>query len=296
MAKGVFMHRHDSIYDDIPSQHYQFPKQYLSRAKQFINDWIIYLEPSNVPMTRGYFAVAKVSDIIADPNSTDRFLAIIEDGTYLDFGGYVQYRQGGQYIERGLLNREGKLSGRAQSAVRPISDEDFNRIISLGLGEEILPRQNDHSSHDLHEETQPIEHYPQPERIRQLTERTVRDRNFRKVVLTAYNETCAITGLRLINGGGRAEAEAAHIKPVEHNGPDIVSNGIALSGTAHWMFDRGLISLSNDFEILISRQTNDPNSIKSLINSSGILIKPERRSDFPKKEFIEWHRLHCFKG
>ena len=38
MAKGVFMHRHDSKYNDIPSQHYQFPKQYLSRAQKFI-EW-----------------------------------------------------------------------------------------------------------------------------------------------------------------------------------------------------------------------------------------------------------------
>ncbi len=63
---------------------------------------------------------------------------------------------------------------------------------------------------------------------------------FRRVVLRAYEQRCAVTGLRLINGGGRAEVEAAHIRPVEANGPDIISNRLALSGTAHWMFDRGL--------------------------------------------------------
>lgn len=71
------------------------------------------------------------------------------------------------------------------------------------------------------------------------------------MVLQAYGSRCAITGLRLINGGGRAEVEAAHIRPVEASGPDIVSNGIALSGTAHWMFDRGLISVADDLQILI---------------------------------------------
>jgi putative restriction endonuclease len=81
---------------------------------------------------------------------------------------------------------------------------------------------------------------------------------FRRVVLCASDERCAVTGIKLINGSGRAEVAAAHIRPVEKNGPDIVSNGIALSGTAHWMFDRGLISLADDLEILISRQTNDP--------------------------------------
>jgi putative restriction endonuclease len=49
------------------------------------------------------------------------------------------------------------------------------------------------------------------------------------------------SGLQLINGGSRAEVDAAHIRLVEASGPDITSNGMALSGAAHWMFDRGLI-------------------------------------------------------
>jgi len=132
--------------------------------------------------------------------------------------------------------------------------------------------------------------------MRQLTNRIVRDRNFRKNVLRAYGERCAITGLRLINGGGRAEVEAAHIRPVEHNGPDIVSNGIALSGTAHWMFDRGLIGLEDDLEILVSRQTNDREAIDSMINGSGKLLVPERLADRPRVEFLTWHRENCFKN
>ena len=35
------MHRTDSIYDDVPSERYQFPKIYLSRAEQCVGDWII---------------------------------------------------------------------------------------------------------------------------------------------------------------------------------------------------------------------------------------------------------------
>ncbi len=35
----------------------------------------------------------------------------------------------------------------------------------------------------------------------------------------AYGDTCAVTGTRIINGGGRAEAQAAHIWAVEDGGP-----------------------------------------------------------------------------
>ncbi|WP_436088999.1 HNH endonuclease [Pararhizobium sp. LjRoot255] len=45
---------------------------------------------------------------------------------------------------------------------------------------------------------------------------------------------------------------------MEENGADILGNGIVLSGTVHWLFDRGLIGLSDELDILISRQANDP--------------------------------------
>lgn len=113
--------------------------------------------------------------------------------------------------------------------------------------------------------------------------------------MRAYDKRCAITGLKLINGGGRAEVDAAHIRPVEANGPDILGNGIALSGTAHWMFDRGLIGLSDQLEILISRHANDPQSIQGLINKTERAIVPSRLFERPHPHFLQWHRENCFK-
>ena len=109
----------------------------------------------------------------------------------------------------------------------------------------------------------------------------MRDRLFRRRVVTAYDARCAITGLKLINGGGRAEVEAAHIRPVDRGGPDIVTNGIALSGTVHWMFDRGLIGLGDDLGILVSRQANDQDGIRGMINRSGFALSPLRALDRP---------------
>lgn len=298
MAFGVFIHRTDSIYDDVPSEQYQFPKQYLSRVQQCEGDWIVYLEPSKVKNTKGYFAVAKVQEIIPDPRTADMYVAVIEPGTYLDFGDPVPFRDADDVIEQGLLNDQGRISGRAQAAVRPLSPTDFARIVERGLvrDEDVLPRIDLTGEPDGFREVQrSFQHMSARERVNQLTNRAVRDRNFRKNVLRAYGERCAITGLRLINGSGRAEAEAAHIRPVEHDGPDIVSNGLALSGTAHWMFDRGLVGISDDLAILVSRQTNDPDAVKSMINGSGKLLAPERLVDRPRAEFLTWHRENSFK-
>ena len=67
MARGVFLHREDSRYQDLPAERYQFPKQYLSRASQFVADWIIYYEPVRGPTAKGYYAMARVEQIIPIP-------------------------------------------------------------------------------------------------------------------------------------------------------------------------------------------------------------------------------------
>jgi len=297
MAKGVFVHRSDSIYADSPTEHYQFPRQYLGRASACVGDWIIYYEPRKVPVSRGYFATAKIAKVMPDPTADGMFLALIEPGSYLDFSMPVPFSNLSGVVEQGLLNNTGKISGRAQSAVRQLSDDDFNRIILLGTPDEenFLPRVDEHDAM-LQEERTTFQFEMIRDRIAYLQSRAVRDRLFRRRVVKAYDARCAITGLKLINGGGRAEVEAAHIRPVERSGPDTVNNGLALSGTVHWMFDRGLISLADDLEILISRQANDMDGIRSLINPSGFARTPERSLDRPHPFFLQWHREHCFKS
>jgi len=299
MGFGVFIHRSDSIYDDRPELQYQFPSQYLSRVQACTGDWIIYYEPRKVSETRGYFAVAKVQQVIPDPKASGMYLALIEPGSYLDFINPVAFSDGEELVERGLLNAEGRISGRAQSAVRPLSAPDFNRITSLGLAEDEpeLPRvgQADDLPAAVGLEEGQFVYEQERTRVTMLTSRPIRKRLFRHLVLRAYDKRCAITGLKLINGGGRAEVDAAHIRPVEHNGPDILSNGLALSGTAHWMFDRGLIGLSDSLEILVSRHVNDPDSVRSLINPTGKAIVPDRFLEKPHPRFLEWHRDNCFK-
>lgn len=295
MAYGVLMHRSDSIYDDSPAEQYQFPATYLSRASACIGDWVVYLEPKKVRQTRGYFGVAKIQEIIPDPSKPDMFIAVIEAGSYLDFPKPVPFHDpSGAYVEQGLLNEEGKLSGRAQAAVRTLSATDFSRIIGLGLSEadRTLPRTD---LDGLEEESTPFLYERDMVRIEALTSRISRDRIFRRTILRAYDSRCAITGLRLINGGGRAEVDAAHIKPVEAGGPDIASNGLALSGTAHWMFDRGLIALADDLKIIISRQANDPTAIRSMIVAGGHALSPAQLVDRPHPHFLSWHRENCFK-
>jgi putative restriction endonuclease len=299
VAFGVFIHRSDSIYEDSPAERYQFPSQYLARVEACVGDWIIYYEPRKAQDSRGYFSIAKIQQVIPDPGTAGMYIAVIEPGSYLDFVNPVPFRDADGLVERGLLNEQSKISGRAQSAVRPISAVDFNRITELGLAENttLLPRVDAPSAFPGMEEEQAVfQHERERSRVAYLTSRIVRDRIFRSVILRAYDARCAVTSLKLINGRGRAEVDAAHIKPVEANGPDIVSNGLALSGTAHWMFDRGLIGIAEDHEILISRHVNDTAGVRAMINMTGRILAPARTADQPHPHFLQWHRENCFKA
>lgn len=296
MAKGIFLYREDSQYDDRPWEVYQFPPQYLSRASQIIGDWVVFLEPAKAGH-KGYHAVGKVDQVIPDPRNPGMYLAIIDPNSYLDFDHSVPFQSDGDYPERSVLNENGKVSGRAQAAVRTIPLTDFNRIISRGLDthDELLPRSDPEIALALVAEQQAPYEFEQ-DRVQMLTRRTVRDRIFRTRVLRAYDRRCAFTGFQFINGGGRAEVEAAHIKSVQDKGPDVVQNGIALSGTVHWMFDRGLLSVSDDERIMLSNHINDVGGLRKILNANGRARFPEPPQGKPDTQFLRWHREHCFKG
>lgn len=296
MTKGVFLYREDSRYEDRPWAAYQFPEIYLSRASRMVGDWVVYMEPVKAGR-KGYHAVAKVDRITPDPSSPGMYLAIIDPNSYLDFDHNVAFQAGGDYPERSVLNEAGNVSGRAQAAVRPIPAEDFNRIVGLGLDthHELLPRSDaEFASAFVAEEQMPYEF--EQDRVQMLTKRTIRDRIFRTRVLKAYDRRCAFTGFQFINGGGRAEVEAAHIKSVQDKGPDVVQNGLALSGTVHWMFDRGLLTISDDAEILLSNHINDVDGVRKILRADGRAQFPDEPANRPDPAFLQWHRENCFEG
>jgi HNH endonuclease len=96
----------------------------------------------------------------------------------------------------------------------------------------------------------------QEERAVYRVNRLTRDAAFRDVVLANYGYTCAVTGLRF-RRGAYVEAEAAHIIGKEARGPDDPRNGLALSRTAHWAFDHGIFTLSDDYEVTIHDRARD---------------------------------------
>jgi len=77
--------------------------------------------------------------------------------------------------------------------------------------------------------------------------------------------------------------------------PDSIRNGLALSTTVHWRFDRGLVSMDDDFSILIAKNRL-PDPAKRLINEDWQLILPQRADLRPHRHYLGYHRGRIFKG
>jgi putative restriction endonuclease len=215
---------------------------------------------------------------------------------YLDFDRLVPYTENGG-DEKRLVRPDGSINGGyAVQAVRVIESDEFTAIVEAGLSApDDWPDRTDQSEDATMAvgfEDEPQTEFNRPI-IQQLLNRPFRDAKFRQHIRKAYDRTCAFTGLRLINGKGRPEVEAAHIMPVEVNGPDSIRNGIALSATVHWMFDRGLLSLADDFSILKSRHLN--HDISHLLLPNMMALVPSEPSLQPHPYFLNWHRTNCFK-
>lgn len=295
MTKLVLLHKADSIYDDEPDKVYDFPKSYLKAVSEAVGEWVIYYEPVKAG-PRGYFAAAKIADVIPKPGADGRFLAIIDPGSFLEFDQFVPRLLNGSPLEQSLTEPDGspKKGGSVQLAVRRLSDSDFARIVNIGLPENL--EDIEATRYDRHDGTFNEEAliFRRPV-VERLTKRRYRDVAFSRRVREAYDYRCAMSGLTLRNGGGRPEVQAAHIRPVSKNGTDSVRNGLALSGTLHWMFDRGLISIADDNEsFLVSRNKVPTEVVDRLLHPSGKLLLPQNHHNNPHPENLRWHRENVF--
>jgi putative restriction endonuclease len=291
--KAVFTARRISSYDDDVSIRYHFPQTYLGQIQQALQDFVIYYEPrrtspdlSSSGGLQSYFAVARLKNVEPDSTRADHFYAYVD--SYIDFDKPVHFDM---RLESSLQKADGTTNkGAFGRAVRLIPEPEFDAIVRAGFSR---PLEIESPAHDKRDEFDEVQLAFDRPMIESLVTRPFRDRVFTRQVQAAYGQRCAVTGIRLVNGGGRVEAQAAHIRPVASMGPDSVRNGIALSGTVHWMFDRGLISVGDDFRIITSHSLGD--GVDRLFNPSGRLLVPEAEHLRPHPHFLDYHRHNVFK-
>lgn len=300
MAKAVFTAKRTSSYDDLIEERYHFPAKYRGAVERSVGDWILYYAPRRTSLDdasrdglQSYFATARVTSVVADAIRTDHYYAYVTD--FLEFDRPVPFRNGRTFRESALRKDDGtsNLGGFGWS-VRTIPDHEYEAIVTAGFVTLLDTQSGSVREADRWDWSSEHGDKARP-RVPCVGERWFRDRAFTARVRQVYANRCAFTGLRITNGGGRPEVQAAHIQPVASSGPDAVRNGIALSGTVHWMFDRGLMSLEDDGRILLAKRGVPP-ELRGMLFPDLVAELPSDPVCRPHPTFLRFHRETVFKG
>jgi putative restriction endonuclease len=186
---------------------------------------------------------------------------------------------------RGIKGMQG-----GTSVVQPIWDEYFNNREELTfLSEQLLAqRENTTLEQKYKEEIIDFENL-KGETKERLVKARVNQSVFRKMVLANYDFKCAITKIDIPQ-----LLLASHIIPWSKNEKERLNpeNGICLSPLYDKAFDKGLIGINTNYEVILSKELKTKKEHPFFSNYFSNIEKKkitEPLSYLPKKEFLQFH-------
>ncbi|KHE91565.1 MAG: HNH endonuclease [Candidatus Scalindua rubra] len=168
-------------------------------------------------------------------------------------------------------------------------NEFFNDWEKLAFESEMLLAKYDNNGLTTDIEMFPPEGYDRASIVKTRVNQTF----FRKTVLASYNCKCCITGLSLTE-----LLVASHIIPWSKDAKNRLNprNGLCLNALHDKAFDKGFISISEKFRIIVSSRLKDSETSpeKELINKydDQPISLPSRF--LPDSEFLSYHRKNIF--
>lgn len=139
---------------------------------------------------------------------------------------------------------------------------------------------------------------PGVELVESLTFRRPRDPAFRRAVLVAYANRCAVCEMSLNVSGSVVALEAAHIRWHASGGSDEVRNGLALCVLHHKLFDLGAFTLLPDLRVFVSSKVEGRGADNALerYHRAHLLAHPNSDEKMPAPEYLCWHRREVFRS
>ena len=123
-------------------------------------------------------------------------------------------------------------------------------------------------------------------------ENPIRTAGFRQAIMRMYDYTCAVCRLRIVTMDGESATDAAHIIPFRISRNDDVRNGISLCKLHHWAFDKGLISLKETYQVIVSVLLSERRPTEWMLTqlSEKTILLPEHDALYPAQDALAWHR------
>jgi putative restriction endonuclease len=123
----------------------------------------------------------------------------------------------------------------------------------------------------------------------------VRGGMFKREVPKIYGYQCAISEMRIESSTNAQMVDACHIIPFALSKDDTITNGIALSPNLHRAYDRGLITITENYLVKVSPAISENDSPYSLGQFDGKqILLPKNTLHHPSIENLLWHHRECF--
>lgn len=178
---------------------------------------------------------------------------------------------------------------------QPIWDEFFNNQEELIFLSEQILAEKENSTIDLKFEDLlwDIKNLKGETKIREVKSRVNQD-VFRKIVVTNYSGKCAISGIDIPE-----LLFASHIIPWSKNEDERLNpeNGICLSALYDKAYDKGLIAINENMQILLSSKIKSKKDTEYYSKyfspiENQTLVLPQKY--LPNKEFLQYHLDEIF--
>lgn len=187
--------------------------------------------------------------------------------------------------QRGIV---GLTNGKKQ--VQPIWDEFIhNQEELIFLSEQILAQKENTSIENKYQELLfDLKDFKGETKIREVKTR-VNQSVFRQMVLANYTTKCAITGIDIPE-----LLLASHIMPWSKNEEHRLNpeNGICLSALYDKAFDKGIIGINQNYEVILSsslKKKNNSDFFQTHFAPIEKLKITEPLKYLPRKDFLEYH-------
>jgi putative restriction endonuclease len=125
-----------------------------------------------------------------------------------------------------------------------------------------------------------------------------RRRGFAEEVLRTYAYQCAMCGFDGALGRYPVGIEAAHVRWHSQQGPDEITNALALCALHHVLFELGVLGITEDRRIRVSSlyvARNEAGMAVDTLAGKPLLI-PRPHQPTVDIIHISWHRHQVFKG
>ena len=134
-----------------------------------------------------------------------------------------------------------------------------------------------------------------------ICRRLKREERFRRVVLEAYENQCAVCQFAVKLEGRPLALEAAHIRWHQASGPSKTCNGLLLCALHHKLFDKGVFTLlPKELKIIVAGNVSDTDpGFKDALgkfHEKRLNVIPQKPEERPARKFIEWHTEQVFKS